>query len=375
MTTLSEAEKVRLGSGVVSRVYVGSEMAWPLPMPGLKLWYDASSLALADGATVTEWPNLVAGGPPLSLVGSPAPVKRNNGLNGRPVVRFASGAGGLKQASGTGVDRDHTLLVVARMWVQPRVGCSVPEPKLNHLLGYWGGKQDVAHLDSWMNNGYAAGDGPAATTNWKLYGSDGSDPYLAAVLADAPIVYYRMNELSGTVAADSSGNNRHATYGGGPTLGSGISRRVGPRFLSTEWTTRSRSPLPSLSRLAAASPSSIGRTVATADVRSNATFQMPTVDDTANRILTHAPWSDNNIYWDYGNISAAGRLSTPYTPALDKWTLVHLTYDAATGKRAVSFDGVEVASAVVSAIPAQRSREVTSTPEPGKDGRPVLRST
>jgi Concanavalin A-like lectin/glucanases superfamily len=45
--------------------------------------------------------------------------------------------------------------------------------------------------------------------------------YVAAVMADAPIVYYRMNETSGTTAVDSSGNNRNGTYGSSVVLGGG----------------------------------------------------------------------------------------------------------------------------------------------------------
>lgn len=43
--------------------------------------------------------------------------------------------------------------------------------------------------------------------------------YSAEVLADAPLVYLRLGEASGTVAADSSGNGRHGTYVATPTLG------------------------------------------------------------------------------------------------------------------------------------------------------------
>jgi hypothetical protein len=43
--------------------------------------------------------------------------------------------------------------------------------------------------------------------------------YVSAVMADAPILYYRLNETSGTVAADSSGNGYNGTYGAGVTHG------------------------------------------------------------------------------------------------------------------------------------------------------------
>ena len=37
-------------------------------------------------------------------------------------------------------------------------------------------------------------------------------PYAAAVMADSPYAYWRFNETSGTVAADSSGNGIAGTY-------------------------------------------------------------------------------------------------------------------------------------------------------------------
>lgn len=42
--------------------------------------------------------------------------------------------------------------------------------------------------------------------------------YAAEVLADSPLVYYRLDEISGTTATDSSGNGHHGTYSGGVTL-------------------------------------------------------------------------------------------------------------------------------------------------------------
>ena len=46
-----------------------------------------------------------------------------------------------------------------------------------------------------------------------------SGAYEAAVLADAPLGFWRFNETSGTTAADTSGNNHGGTYVGSPVLG------------------------------------------------------------------------------------------------------------------------------------------------------------
>ncbi|WP_233872543.1 LamG domain-containing protein [Paraburkholderia adhaesiva] len=46
--------------------------------------------------------------------------------------------------------------------------------------------------------------------------------YPALVLADCPFAYYRLNETSGTVAADSSGHGLDGTYQAGVTLAAGL---------------------------------------------------------------------------------------------------------------------------------------------------------
>lgn len=43
--------------------------------------------------------------------------------------------------------------------------------------------------------------------------------YSSEVLADSPLLYWRLGESSGTTAVDASGNSRNGTYNGGPTLG------------------------------------------------------------------------------------------------------------------------------------------------------------
>jgi hypothetical protein len=43
--------------------------------------------------------------------------------------------------------------------------------------------------------------------------------YLATVLADSPLAYWKLDETTGTNAADSSGNGHAGTYEGSPTLG------------------------------------------------------------------------------------------------------------------------------------------------------------
>lgn len=74
--------------------------------------------------------------------------------------------------------------------------------------------------------------------------------------------------------------------------------------------------------------------------------------DNANRVQAHIPWSDNNIYWDYGNVTA-GRLSASFTAYLNKTTHVALVSAGATGAyQAVYINGVLVSSKAESAAPS-----------------------
>ena len=53
--------------------------------------------------------------------------------------------------------------------------------------------------------------------------------------------------------------------------------------------------------------------------------------NSANRFQAHVPWGNNNIYWDYGNISGLGRLETSYNGHYGKWTHVALVSAGASG--------------------------------------------
>lgn len=52
-----------------------------------------------------------------------------------------------------------------------------------------------------------------------VIGGGGGGSYSAEVLADSPLLYWRMNDASGTVSTDASGNGNNGTYFGGYTLG------------------------------------------------------------------------------------------------------------------------------------------------------------
>jgi hypothetical protein len=75
--------------------------------------------------------------------------------------------------------------------------------------------------------------------------------------------------------------------------------------------------------------------------------------DQPNRCQVHAPWSDGNIYWDYGTATTGnGRVSTSYAGKLDKWTHVVLV-SAGTGGtfQGIYLDGVLANSVATSGGP------------------------
>lgn len=78
--------------------------------------------------------------------------------------------------------------------------------------------------------------------------------------------------------------------------------------------------------------------VARKDVKNSTTFMLGERDNNKNRFQVHCPWSDQNIYWDYGDISDKGRLVTPFNNYLDKWTHVALVSDG-VGYMAIYLNG------------------------------------
>lgn len=62
-------------------------------------------------------------------------------------------------------------------------------------------------------------------------------------------------------------------------------------------------------------------------------FGLATVAPAGGRFQCHLPWSDNNLYWDYGyNGGGFGRISTSYGPYVGIWTHVGLVSDATSAK-------------------------------------------
>jgi len=395
-----------------------TESAGLLPQGGLVVRLDASALALADGATVSPWPNVATPGIPGTMTGSPGPTYRANAMNGQGVVRFSAG-GGRMRMTGTGVTTPFTLLVVARDWSvnagAQRVITTDIGTGNNFLLGWWNGYQDTV-----FDGGWASGEPSVrATPIWKLYSFDktGANPvrmfsngvairnggsgssnlggslnisghqsdtaescdcevaelflynrvlsdaerqqveaylrnkwfstpltYSQKIQADAPHGYWRLNESAGTVGADSSGLNHPVTFTNGPVPGVPGPLAEGSLALSLDGVD-DYAAIPAGVILPPNSSVTVEwwQYVATADVKTCFGFWMAGGVEATARISAHTPWSDKVLYWDCGNINTQ-RPTTDYTPYLDKWTLVQLTYDAASNKHAISFNGNEIVS-------------------------------
>jgi YD repeat-containing protein len=73
--------------------------------------------------------------------------------------------------------------------------------------------------------------------------------------------------------------------------------------------------------------------------------------DNPNRIQANDPWSDSNLYWDYGSWSGGGRVSTSYSGYLNSWAYTVLEFDPTTDTHAIYLNGTLVASTVNSNSP------------------------
>ena len=197
--------------------------------------------------------------------------------------------------------------------------------------------------------------------------STGGANYAAAVMADGPILYYRLGESAGTIAVAEAGPN--GTYNG-PTLaqpGPIADGNTAARFDGVD----DNVVIPSSLSIPAGNSITIEFWLhaAGADLGNQIAFALNLADpDRAAAIL----WSDGILYWDYRatGSSATNRVTIPYGPWRDKWTLVQLTFDAASGNHAITLDGSEVVSVIAadapitSSVGGQIGRFFTAAPDP-----------
>ncbi len=153
-----------------------------------------------------------------------------------------------------------------------------------------------------------------------------------------------------TVAIDSSPNARHGTYSGGATTDPSVPTVQFPNPTSMRFNGNPafvdvpNFPWPTGGPVTVA----FWNFVATAEVQNSSVFTVGNQDG-ANRFQVHAPWGDQNIYWDYGNITGTGRVSTAYGAFLNRWTHVAVVSQGNGGTfRGLYLDGVLRVSATTS---------------------------
>ena len=181
MIALNYAKKIYIGGAEASAVYVGATKVWPFKptdLSGCRIWIYADYLkqiGSPDGSDISWWPNQ-AGGPHPTFPGSPLPKIRYNALNTLPCVRVTQGAGKIR-FTGTGVDKDYTLVYVGRKWRATigRVIAANAPPGGNILVGFHGAEGDVAHIEGWITSPSS----PPANTLWKLYSADSTSTAVA----------------------------------------------------------------------------------------------------------------------------------------------------------------------------------------------------
>lgn len=157
---------------------------------------------------------------------------------------------------------------------------------------------------------------------------------------------WKMDEGAGTTAGDGSGNGFHAGLVNAPLWVPGKSGKA------LEF--NGASNLAAVPNFAWNSTGGVTvafwNYVAAADVKTSSAFTFG--GNGIHRFQSHAPWSDGNLYWDFGDILLTGRLATPYGAYLNKWTHVTLVSEGlGGGLMAIYLDGAKVASAPVSYAP------------------------
>lgn len=169
--------------------------------------------------------------------------------------------------------------------------------------------------------------------------------YATAVIADSPIGYYRLQETSGTTAADSSGHGRDGTITSGVTLGA--SGPMGEKAMSN-WTSGGVVQIPSSVSFATNAPSCVefwANLPSSQTGHQGSAFGLST---TVGRYQAHFTWSDGDIYWDTP-IFGVGRPIVAYpSSALDTWAHFVFLYMDANSQDAIWCNGTKIATASAS---------------------------
>src|SRR5215471_2296773 len=197
-------------------------------------------------------------------------------------------------------------------------------------------------------------DGPALAVN----GYTNLENFLNELAGDLPpstgtilppqlYLHWRLDDGTGSTAADATGHNYVGTLSGSPPWVPGHVPGAGapPYALTmdgaTSYVHNDTMPWP------ANQPITVSVWVNTAGGIQAGAFN---IGGTSQRAAAHIPYSDNVLYWDYGPTLQTARLSTNFAPFLNQWTHVVLTANAQNA-RAIWINGVQKSSATTADAP------------------------
>jgi hypothetical protein len=148
---------------------------------------------------------------------------------------------------------------------------------------------------------------------------------------------YHLSTGSSMLLGDSTVNSNNLTNNGATAVAGKFSG--GARFNgSGAYLTNNTLSVPAFSDICV----SYWAFVRPAEYKAGSSFSVGSQDE-PNRAHAHSPFTDGTLYWDYGSYTT-NRVSTSYTPAAGKWTLIHLRFDGFQAVSVITFDGVIVAS-------------------------------
>jgi hypothetical protein len=157
--------------------------------------------------------------------------------------------------------------------------------------------------------------------------------------------YWRLDEDSGTTTADSSGQGNTGTLNGSPTwIASGAPLVVSDPGYGLHFNgTNSYVDIPGFANVIPTNEITI-EFWQRVDVAQNQSTLSVNPDSVTDRINVHVPWSDGSVYWDFGNINTAGRLSyTPTNPIVGTWTHFAFVASQSSNYMAIYQNGTQVA--------------------------------
>ncbi len=170
--------------------------------------------------------------------------------------------------------------------------------------------------------------------------------YRAQVLNHSPLAYWRLGETAGNTAADASGQGHDGSYQSGCLLNQNGALDFDDDPAVYFDGNAAHVQVPASFTLTPNDPVTLmfWNRVQTSELKSAIAIWLGSKTE-PNRCLTHAPWSNGLLYWDYGRNNSLGRITTDYTAYLDRWTHITLVSAGRLGSfKAIYLDGELVAS-------------------------------